>query len=170
MKYKSIVLNLMLGILSCSLVVGAQTFHTHESDSPIHNDKIAFTSITSEDLNNNQTLLMSTLIYYAITHISDGRWVEASDIDRGWQIQKINVEDKVHYLVWPDKRIQDENKHIEPNWFAIDGDTVTYHSFVIHSQGYESTHAVAMQEIINTVNNKRSINMINSMLANLVIV
>lgn len=170
MKYKLIVRNLMLGLLSCLLALGIQISRSHESDSPIHNNKTAFTSVTSKDLNNNQPLLMSSLIYYAITYISDGRCVEDSDIDRGWQIQKIRVENKVHYLVWPDKRIRDENKHIEPNWFEINDDTVTYHSFIIHSRGYESLRTVTMKEIINTVNNRRNINAINSMLTNLVII
>lgn len=170
MKYKSIIQNSILVLSSCFLTLGVQTSSTHEADSPTYTNKTTVTRITAKDLNNNQPLLMSTLIYYAITHISDGRWIEVSDIDRGWQIQKTAIDGGIHYLVWPDKRIKNESKHIEPNWFEINGDTVVYHSFIIHSQGYEVTNTISLKEIVNTVNTKHGIIKINSMLENLVIV
>lgn len=76
MKYKSIIQNSILVLSSCFLTLGVQTSSTHEADSPTYTNKTTVTRITAKDLNNNQPLLMSTLIYYAITHISDGRWIE----------------------------------------------------------------------------------------------
>lgn len=172
MKHKPITIlrTLVLILAACFISLGIQTHRTHELDAPIHNSKLALTSITASDLNHDQKLLMSALVYYAISNISDGRWLEVSDFNRGWQIQKIDVDGNIHYLVWPDKNIQAESKHIEPNWFEIKGDTVSYHSFIIHSQGFDLTHTVAMSDIINAVNQPESIHRINSMLPNLVII
>ncbi|GEO69361.1 hypothetical protein LAC03_12710 [Levilactobacillus acidifarinae] len=91
--------------------------------------------MTVHALRQQPKLLYSSVIYYAVKHTGVQRWQEVSDFKLGWQVETEQVHGTKRYSVWPDAHIQEAQKKLEPNWFTLKGQRVTYESFVVHSDG-----------------------------------
>ncbi|MFC0378437.1 hypothetical protein [Levilactobacillus acidifarinae] len=105
------------------------------ANSTANSSRPAVSPLTVHALRQQPKLLYSSVIYYAVKHTGVQRWQEVSDFKLGWQVETEQVHGTKRYSVWPDAHIQEAQKKLEPNWFTLKGQRVTYESFVVHSDG-----------------------------------
>ncbi|VDG19490.1 hypothetical protein [Lactobacillus plantarum] [Lactiplantibacillus mudanjiangensis] len=148
-------------VLLTICLIGGWSFRTKTTTSQptaakvqTHHKKKTTKPLTLTELKRHDTLAYSSIIYYAIKYGKIQRWQELSDFSLGWQVESYSSKSK--YLVWPDQNIKDEAKQLAPNWFKLQGSTVTYHSFVVHSFQDDMTAKVSLTTIINRINREHA--------------
>lgn len=129
-----------------------------------HTEKVKpVSALTIAELKRQPKRLYAAVIYYAVKHVNIQRWQEVSDFKQGWEVELDLVGGQTHYSVWPNQAIQESEKRLEPNWFTLKQGRVTYHSFVVHSDGDYQTHTVALTRIVRQVNADRAAKRIRHM-------
>lgn len=119
------------------------------------------------ELRHNAALRDSSIIYYGIKHSHIQRWQEAADFQLGWQVEMTRHNGQWRYSVWPDQHIQDAAKRLEPNWFTLTGQRVTYQSFVVHSNGDYQIKRTTLATIVAAINRDQAGNRVRQMPAHL---
>ncbi|MGP4117603.1 hypothetical protein ACS4N0_10630 [Levilactobacillus zymae] len=129
----------------------------------------AETPLTVRALRQQPKLLDSSLIYFAVKHTSVQRWQEVSDFKLGWQVETERVQGTKRYSVWPDAHIQESQKKLEPNWFTLKGQRVTYESFVVHSDGDYTVVHTTLARVVQRINQDHAAQRVRHMTNNLTI-
>lgn len=125
--------------------------------------------LTLTALQRRPKLAYASVIYYAVKHTGVQRWQEVADFKVGWQVEIERVQGTRRYSVWPDWRITESQKKLEPNWFTLKNQRVTYQSFVVHSDGdYTVVHAT-LPQIVAQINQDHAAQRVRHMTNNLTI-
>lgn len=123
--------------------------------------------LTAAALTKNPKLKYASIIYYGIHYSKIQRWQEAANVKRGWQVQLDRVQGTTRYSVWPDQHIQASHKNLEPNWFTLSGRQVTYHSFIVHSNGDYTVLKVSQAQLLKRINHDHAGQRVRKMLVRL---
>ena len=126
-------------------------------------------TITTAEVTSNDNLRYSCIIYYAVKHVQIQRWQELADFERGWQVEIYSENNQVKYLVWPDKNITTAAKQLQPNWFTVKGNQVTYDSFGVHTFQKDMTATVNMTQIVSQIKTDHAAHKVRQMRPNLVV-
>ncbi|BDZ31948.1 hypothetical protein RA086_11960 [Lactiplantibacillus sp. WILCCON 0030] len=154
------------------LIVSAQN---HPSSQPAQQtqakSKPKYRTLTLDELHHDPTLTYCSIIYYTVKHGKIQRWQEVSKVSLGWQIEQYPTNDGFKVLVWPDMNIKKEAKQLQPNWFALTkNDSVTYHSFIIHSFRDDMTATTNLKTIVDQINHDHAAMKVRQMTPKMLIV
>jgi len=126
-------------------------------------------TITAAEVQSNDKLRYSCIIYYAVKHIKIQRWQELADFDKGWQVEIYSENNQDKYLVWPDKNIKTAAKQLQPNWFTIKNNQVTYDSFGVHTFQKDMTATTDLAKIVHQIQTDHATRKVRAMLPNLIV-
>ena len=87
----------------------------------------------------------------------------------GWQVEIYTDQGQTKYLVWSDKHIKADAKQLQPNWFTLKNDQVTYDSFGVHTFKKDLTATVSMRTILAQIKRDHATKTVRHMPTNLVI-
>lgn len=158
------------GFLGLSLFSGL-TACQRTPAAPTPSKKAAVTQpvrpLTVAEVQRDHRLRDVSLIYYAVKHTGVQRWQEVSDFKLGWQVETETVHGTKRYSVWPDAHIQESQKKLEPNWFTLKGQRVTYESFVVHSDGDYTVAHTTLPRVVRQINRDHAARRVRHMTINL---
>lgn len=174
---KSRLIILIISILIILLLTGGGWWAFQRQDAPVTKPNQTQTlkkaapspsrPLTKTALTQHADLRYSAIIYYAVKHLKIQRWQEVSNFELGWELEIYSQNGTAKYLVWPDKNIKSEGKQLQPNWFTIKHDQVTYDSFGVHTFQKDMTATVSLAKIIQQVNTDHAAKTIRQMPNNL---
>lgn len=132
--------------------------------------KPTYQPLTTKALSHDRDLTYSSIIYYGIKHTKIQRWQEVADFKLGWQLEVYPNGTATKCLVWPDQNIKDDAKQLAPNWFKLSGQTVKYHSFIVHSFRKDMTVTVTLSQIVKQLNADHAATKVRQMPGHLTVV
>ncbi|RRG17422.1 hypothetical protein D3P96_07665 [Weissella viridescens] len=129
--------------------IGSKVYESHK-----YNVKHAVKSrreITQSQISKNPHLLNAAIIYYGYSEISQsiGRWNELAESSSGW---KVYIDKNGRHLAYENRHAKQSDLKLRPNEYRIQGNQVTYESFIVHSNGEVMKKTVSLQTILNYVN------------------
>ena len=168
MDRRQLVLGLA-GLLCSGGLVGCHANHVTSTAHPVHQPQKTQRPLTLAALQRHPKLAYASVIYYAVKHTDVQRWQEVSDFKLGWQVETERVQGTKRYSVWPDAHIQESQKKLEPNWFTLKGQRVTYQSFVVHSDGDYTVVHTTLSRVVQQINHDHAAQRVRHMINNLTI-
>ncbi|MBM7617404.1 hypothetical protein JOC36_000961 [Weissella uvarum] len=117
--------------------------------------------ISKVSITHDKKLLYAAILNYGFNKVDIQRWKEPSTSQNGWQIEQMH---NGKNYVWENKAVQNNDKKLEPNYFVVNNDSVTYHSFIVHSGGKTLSQHEKLDTILNYVNaNQKSLKTVYDM-------
>lgn len=168
MDRRQLVLGLA-GLLCGGGLVGCHANHGTSTVHPVHQQQKTQRPLTLAALQRHPKLAYASVIYYAVQHTDVQRWQEVADFKLGWQVEIERVQGTRRYSVWPDAHIQESQKKLEPNWFTLKGQRVTYESFVVHSDGDYTVVHTTLSRVVQQINRDHAAQRVRHMTNNLTI-
>ncbi|AVK62797.1 hypothetical protein C5Z26_01060 [Lactobacillus sp. CBA3606] len=152
-------LGLVILTISMMLTIRPVTPTNPQSKTVPTTHKEVMMPLTSAELKRKPSLLICSIIYYAINHLRIQRWQEVADVKRGWQVDIYPHGATTQYLVWPDKKIKAAAKTLEPNWFELTTtDHIKFHSYTVHSFQKAMTATTTLDQVVSQLNSERAAN------------
>lgn len=119
--------------------------------------------LTASAVTRDPKLKYAALIYYAVKETNVQRWQEVASFHDGWQVEIDRVHGTKRYSVWPSMHPGNAVERLEPNWFTLSGQHVTYQSFVVHSGGDYTVVKTTLKHVLKRLNARQAGNKVREM-------